>query len=316
VLADPIRAAGEGGIALSASEQAIVASIPPANLAGMIDGFARSRGLAGMPAAKFAAGAAAAAAAAMLLVSGGLGQAGEQPSAAGGVRADEPPPPPPKQGVPAPTGIRPDEPEEAPAVLWMTDLGAAQEQAARGRRALMAVFLTTPKPPRPRPPVTSRGISADSPRVSVEERSRRLLVSESKDVRVAVRNAGLLAVRVTRPVPPFDLSEKRNLTPEEVDAVKKYTEAKRTYEEALEKHAIADSLPAVVFAAPDGSALRKLVRPTAEADLVAAIRAVPPLLARWMIEHARTEEPQVVTDGIRPDEPVTKGIRPDLPKSK
>ncbi len=312
VLLDPVGAAGEAEVELSASERAIIAAIPAAALAGMIDGFARSQGL-GASAGKLAAGAAAAAAVA-LLVTGSAAYGGESPSAKGGARADVPPIKPDKVGMPAPTGSRPDVPGEAPKVLWMTDLDAALAQAKKTKRAVMAVFLPVPKPVRPRPVGITRGIKHDVPKLTVEERSRKVVLTDSKEFRKAVRNASVLGVRVAGPQSPFNMAVARKLTPKEEEQVKAYHKRRAAYEKALKKYGIGKKLPAVVFLAPDGSALSKSVQPATEKKLVAAIKAVPPLLAAWITAQRMHKRIPAAGGGIRADAPRSiGGVRADTP---
>jgi hypothetical protein len=47
----------------------------------------------------------------------------------------------------------------------------------------------------------------------------------------------------------------------------------------------------VVFLAPDGSELSKLVQPEEEAKLIEAIKAVPPLMARWLNDQSKEKRP-------------------------
>lgn len=297
VLADPLGAAAEARIELSESERAILKATPRAALAAMADSFAKKHG--GLAIGKLAA---AAAAAALLLT--GATACGTDPRTAGGARPDEPPPPP-KEGLPAPTGIRPDVPEEAPAVLWMSSLEDALAQAKKDNRAVMAVF---PAPPESLPPAyPNRGIS-------LVEQSQNVCQSDSKEFRLAVRKANLLAVRVSKPVAPPEIMEQRKPTVEEMEAVKKFEAARSAYEAALKKYGLEEKkLPAVVWLAPDGSELSKVVQPDDEKVFIKLIGDVPPLLAKWITEQRRREESQPATDGIRPDHPVTKGSRPDVP---
>jgi hypothetical protein len=300
VLADPLAAAAEAKIELSASERAILGSVPRAVLEGMAASFARKHG--GLGLGKLAAGAAAAA-----LLAGTAYAAA--PAAGGGVRADEPSAST-REGMPAPTGIRPDVPEEAPAVLWMTSLDDALAQAKKDNRAVMAVFLPPTfmgVPAKPPPP--TRGISSDEPKVSVAEKSYKVVQTDSKEFRSAVKNANLLAVRVAPPV--------GNPVDPDMKARKAYDEALAAYQATLKKYALAeDKLPAVVFLAPDGSELAKLVQPDDESVFVKTIGEVPPKLAKWITDQRVREPGQEATDGIRPDLPATKGIRPDIPEGK
>jgi hypothetical protein len=313
VLSDPLAAALEGGIELSGSERAILSSIPRAAFQRMIGGFARSGMTPGQHVAKVAAGAAAAA----LLVTG-LGYSGESPSAKGGARSDVPPPNP-KVGMPAPTGSRPDLPDVAPKVLWMTDLEAAIAQARKTKRAVMAVFgHPNPGAGKKLPPSRpNAGVSAETLKLTAAEKSQKICMTTSKAFRKAVKNSGALAVRVVKPYPPGFMTAARELTPKEQKQIKAYSAKLKTYNAALKKYGIAKTLPSVVFIAPDGSQLGSLKRPTAEKKLIAAISAIPPLLAKWIIAQKKKPEPRpAALGGSRPDFPATKGMRSDMPQKK
>jgi hypothetical protein len=294
VLADPLAAAAEGKIELSDSERAIVGSIPREAFARMIEGFSRSGAVGSSPIAKVAAGTAAAA----LLVTG-ISYAGESPGAKGGARADVPQPNP-RVGMPAPTGSRPDVPNEAPKVLWMTDLEAAVAQAKKAKRAVMAVFLH-PNPPTPRP---IAGLSRKVAEETAIVFSQDLLKREAKSFRKAVKNSNVLAVRVIKPSAPGFMAAARELTPKEKKQIRTYHRKLAAYNAALKKYAIAEKLPAVVFIAPDGSQLSKLERPAAEKKLTAAVEAVPPLLAKWII-RTRKKQKRIykIAPGIPPRDP-------------
>jgi hypothetical protein len=111
-----------------------------------------------------------------------------------------------------------------------------------------------------------------------------------------VLNTRLLALRLTKPVPPPATK------PEEPPA-EAYRQDLAAYEAALKKCGLEEkSLPAVVFLAPDGSALSKLVQPQEESALIAAIRAVPPLLAKWIADQRKNEPPPPPSAGTRPPE--------------
>ena len=309
VLADPLSAAAEAGIELLESERAILKAVPRAALEGMAGSFARKHGFAAI--AKSVAGAAAAAA---LLVTTACGGA---PPACGGIRADDPPPPPPNEGTPAPAGIRPDVPEEAPAVLWMNSLDAALAQAKKDNRAVMAVFFPSARPGQPKPPPPpTRGISMDEPEVSTVEESRKVLLAEGKEFRAAVRNADLVSVRLSKP--PV-MPRPRLLDPDQAahsaQASAAYEKEVAAYEAALKKYGLEEEkLPAVVWLAPDGSELARLVQPDEESILVKTIGEVPPKLAAWITAQRRSEQGPVAPEGVRPDVPASKGMRPDLPK--
>jgi hypothetical protein len=310
VLADPGAAAAEASIELAASERAILESVPRPALAAMAGSFARRHG--GASFGKLAAGAAAAA----LLA--GSAFAGEIPAAPGGIRADEPPPQPAREGVPAPTGIRPDVPEEAPAVLWMTSLDDALAQAKKASRAVMAVF------PHPNPPagrensrrdVIIAGAMAYMP--TLEEKSQQVVLTDSKEFRVAVRNADLIAVKVARPAKPRDLQADN--TAEQLAQFEAehqaYEKASQAYAAAFKKYGLSEKkLPAVIFLAPDGSELSKLVQPDEEKIFTGVIKDVPPLLAGWLTAQRKPKTTPGAAGGIRSDMPTPVGSRPAPPE--
>jgi hypothetical protein len=308
VLADPFGAAAEAKIELSESEGAILKSIPKPALEAMAGSFARRHG--GVSFGKLAAGAAAAA-----LLAGTAYAAA--PGAGGGIRADEPPPPPAKEGLPAPTGIRPDVPEEAPAVLWMTALDDALTQAKKSNRAVMAIFLSAGAARAEEMPIEVAGARAYV--ASQAEKSQKICLSESKDYRAAVKNADLVAVKLAKPAKPREFT--KDDTAEQIAQLeaehKAYEKASKVYEEAFKKYALdAKKLPAVVWLAPDGSELSKVVQPDDEAVFVKLIKEVPPQLAKWITQQRKREELQPAVIGDRVDKPVTKGIRPDVPEGK
>jgi len=311
VLADPLAAADEAKIELSESERAILKSTPRGYLEQMADSLACSHGRPVLD--KAAAGVAAAA-----LLATGLAGCGDDMSA--GSRSDVPRPragklaglllaagplspdemlpvlgilakqPPPKAAEPKPA-------EEAPAVQWLASLDDALAQAKKENRAVMAVFLFPPeKLPAPDP---NRGIS-------VEEASQTVCSSDSREFRLAVKGANLVAVKVAKPIPPFDAKAKTELTDKERGLLKDYQKRLAAYEAVLKKYGLDGDgkLPTVVFLAPDGSELSKLARPTEEAKLVEAIKAVPPQLAKWIADQRKPEPPAPPPSaGTRPPPP-------------
>ncbi len=310
VLADPLSAAAEAEIELSESERAILKAVPRAALEGMAGSFARKHGFAAI--AKSVAGAAAAAALVVTTACGGA------PPACGGIRADDPPPPPPNEGTPAPAGIRPDVPEEAPAVLWMNSLDAALAQAKKDNRAVMAVFLH----PKPRVnyhnPDGTRGIRPDPANPTLEEKSQRAVLSDSKEFRAAVGNADLVSVRLSKP--PV-MPRPRPLGPDQAahsaQAFAAYEKEVAAYEAALKKYGLEEEkLPAVVWLAPDGSELARLVQPDEESILVKTIGEVPPKLAAWITAQRRLQTKPGAAGGIRSDMPAPAGSRPAPPPEK
>jgi hypothetical protein len=87
------------------------------------------------------------------------------------------------------------------------------------------------------------------------------------------------------------------------EETKAYREDKLAYDAFCTKYSLAD-YPTVVFLAPDGSELSKLVQPRDEAQLVEAVKAVPPLLAKWIAgQRQRQEAPPPPPAGVRPDVP-------------
>jgi hypothetical protein len=294
LLVDPLGTAAAARIELSESERAILRATPPAALAQMAESFARRNG-------RFSLGKAAAGVAAAALLATGLAACGEMPGPTTGSRPDVPGPTPEpvREGAPVPQGIRPDVPEEAPPVLWINSLEAALAQAAQAGRALMVVIPPGPKTEKPsEPPPPTRGIAIDEPELSPAEIGRRVILTDSRDFRIAVRNANLVAARHLRPVAnPVDHYKEKEA----------FARAVAAYDAALKKFGLGEAdLPAVVFLAPDGSTLSKLVQPQDEAALLDAIKAVPPLLAKWVTEQRQRE------DAV----PATKGSRPDVPEGK
>ena len=294
ILRDPIASAAEAGIDLSHNEANILRTIPRASLAGIADSFARKH----RPsrAGKLVAGAAAAAALAATL----LPLSGESVAVAADVVRD---PPPAGEG-----GIRADSPQAAPQVAWFDTLDGALALAAKSNRAVMAIVLH-PSPVTGREPmVPMAGVPARV--IGPQEASQKVCQTDSKEFRLAVRDAALLAVRVTKPV--FTLSGKE--TPVEVaQAQERHADATEKYDALLKKYEIGDKLPAVIFLAPDGSALSQITRPADEAKLLDAIKAVPPLLAAWLAKHPPANPPPA-SKGIRPDVPREQaGVRPDVP---
>lgn len=119
VLSDPLAAAREAELKLSDGERAIIKSVPPETLAGMIDSFARASG--SRP-ASVGRTALRAAAAALLVTSltgcdGCIATTGIQPDVPPAKPEKAEPPAKPREVEPAPRGsegIRPDIPESKP----------------------------------------------------------------------------------------------------------------------------------------------------------------------------------------------------------
>jgi len=319
VLADPLAAAAEAGIELGAAEREILRSVSARMLAGMVDSFGKSvprpAGL-----GKLAAGAAAALLAASLL---GCGDGDEpSPPKPKGIRPDQPPPNPRKEepGQPVSYGIQPDAPppkspspspnmapegSEAPAALRMNSLDDALAEAKKENRAVMAVFSH----PAPVPALSS----PERRKSTIEWKSTAVLsrCTRSKEFRATVEKAGLMAAKVDRPThstqvsPPLpDDDETRE---RENKAIKRLEGQLKGYQEVLKKCGVEEKLlPAVVFLAPDGMVLAKLLQPQEEVQLTEAIKAVPPLMAKW-VQDRRVSEGTVRTAGVRPDIPPEKG---------
>jgi hypothetical protein len=294
VLADPVGAAEAAGIALSASERAILKSMPPSALERLIAPFAgRASALGGVKAAGLAAAA---------LLSTVFNAEGTPPAPTG-IRPDVPPSP----AAPAPTdakpaGIRPDVPPgpeaprpadeaRAPSASGVESLDTALAAAAKTGQAVMAVFLI-PDPAREGGAIAAGGVRADEPKVKQSNQSRQMLSARDAEIRNAAQNAKLLVAKVAPPA-----------------ATGKDAEAKwAAYQALLRKHELHDQLPTVLFLAPDGSALSKHVRPTDPKALGEAIKAVPPLLARWKANSQAAPETT---------SPAAKGgARSDIPQDK
>ena len=335
VLENPLDAADDAGIELSMSEQAILKSVPKAALSTMADSFARKSGRPVL--ARVASGVAAAALLAANLSGYAADSAGGKgghradvppppatgsweatPPAAGGVRADEPMPktrgiqsdiPLPRPGpdvappdVPAPT-------PEVPPLVWQDNLASALAQARAGNQAAMAIFLH-PDPPRPSPGRTEAtdGDRPDIPEVPIELQSQKAILADSQEFRAAVRDASVLAVKILKPVPPPSKAEPempagaekdRRRASAEFTPARRYEAERKAYEAALKKYGVADTLPAVIFLAPDGSELSKLVQPTEEAKIVEGLKGVPPKLAAWITnQRPRDDRNFRATPGI------------------
>jgi hypothetical protein len=283
ILADPLRSATEAGIDLSVSEKAVLASLPAPALDRMIAPFAGK--VSQVACAVKAAGLAAAA----LLATATSCDAGE--GVVKGIRPDVPPTPPAAQ--PAPNM----EKSQAPPIAWMDSLDDALAKAKESRRAVMAVFLLPEEDVRP---LVIFGVSPAMSQLDERRLSQVLLVSDEADVRAAVKDANLLAVKVTKPAATDKDAQQKSAA----------------YQTLLKKHDLDGKLPAVVFLAPDGFALSQLIQPYDKKSLADAVKAVPSLLAQWLTAQRQREVPASVTNGIRPDVPASKGMRADFPPSK
>jgi hypothetical protein len=199
----------------------------------------------------------------------------------------------------------------------MTSLDDALAQAKKDNRAVMAVFPSTADVRQPRPPPSpTRGIAVDEPQASTEEKSGRVVLTDSKEFRTAVKNANLVAAKVIRPTAPPP-SGGGKITEEDLKAAGEYSKAAKAYETALKKYGLEEArLPAVVWLAPDGSQLAKLVQPDDEAIFVKTISEVPPKLANWITNQRRLQMPPDAAGGIRSDMPAPAGSRPAPPPEK
>jgi hypothetical protein len=278
VLEDPLAAAAEAKLELSDSERAVIAGIPRETLEKTIDGM-RAAGSRALPVGRIVAGtatAAAAAAAALLATT----------SCTLGHRAAV---------YERPIGPQPPALPEGASELERT-LARARLTGddAVAYRAVMAVF-PHPDPPPPQQGGVVVGISPRHQQAWSINSCNALITSESLTIKNALRDAGLLRARVIR---PEQLPEDVPL--EDQRAARQKLEE---YQKVLRRYEVDRTLPAVVFLAPDGSELKKVICPTTERELLREIKSVPPLLAEWITAQRRPQRPGPATDGIRPDRP-------------
>jgi len=296
VLADPVAAAEAGDIVLSDSERSILASVPRTALEGMIDRFARSQGRTLRSVAADAGKVAAAALLATSLTTGCFPSLGSRPDA------------PPEQSVSilaappvmgetevrvAVLGSLADVPPEARPLTWSPSFEEALALAKEARQPVMAVFMPPPGAV-VRVPMPVAGV-----RIDPEQMSRFVVTSETPALRKAVHGAALIPVRVTKPAAPKG-------SPSD-EAKKKLAKAAAAYDALVKKHKVA-FYPTVLFLAPDGSELHRVVQPAQQRDFVTAINQVPPLMSRWLTAHRLTSRPTT--------RPVSRGISPDIPKKR
>jgi hypothetical protein len=282
VLADPLAAAGEAKIDLSDGEKAVLQATPRAALEEMVRSFEKKRG--GSTAAKVAVGVGVGVAATGLAVVA----LGSMVSTAG-IRTDVPPPDPNKVDPVAPVPLSPARPGDVPEVHQIEALRVALAEARKSNWAVMAVFPVSLGKSLPDP---NRGIS-------VEEQSQLVCQTGSPEFRLAVKDACLVAAQVPHPSGRL-VSRKDEASAKEAKRVEAESAA---YQAVLKRYGLDEKkLPAVVFLAPDGSELSKLVQPTEEARLIEAVGAVPPLLAKWLAdrESMRRQPPQEWSWGHRP----------------
>ena len=249
VLADPLAAAQEAGIGLTASERGILKSLPRPSLARMAASFQTKNTL--RPVARLAGAAAALAAAALL--AGTRTYAEEQSAGIAGARAVN------------------SANDEAPPIAWLKTLPDALAAAAKTGRVVMAVINDQPvDQPREVAGLMAKSTEDLSPQVCNALRT-------SRDLRAAAKVLASLSVWVP-PQSPHD------------------------FKILVTKYDIEGKLPAVIFLAPDGTLLTKVELPTDEAQLIGAMKTVPPLLAKWLAAQRQQVVPPTVSDGIRPQD--------------
>jgi hypothetical protein len=285
-LADPVRAAGEAQIPLSASETAILRSIPSQTLGQMIASFARTS-LTSLRRPALAMGTAAAA----LL-------AAESSAEDARTRAelsefDE------KFGRAVEStsgedrtmsyGISPNTPPQRTAgqgtrtnIQWVASIEEALAQSA-SNRAVMVVY------PDRRQAMGSAGARRNNFLSDEEEDAcsrylDTLCLDGSDAVVAAIKSVDLLAVVL------------RN----------EFQIYKRADPDGRRRS------PLVLFLSPDGTMMSCIISRN-ETQLVRAINDVPQMLARWKAGQVGTH---AVSRGVRPDVPASKGMRPDVPVDK
>ncbi len=302
ILADPVGAARSAGIALSESEKAILGSVPPATISAMADSLAAR---AGRPVLSRAAAGLAAAA----LLATNLTGCDNRPVK--GVQPDRPP----SKASYAPSATAP--------IEW---LGSLDEALAKAKAESLAVMVVVPHP-KPGTFVTrlenpTKGHNGDTPNPGREEKSQKVILSDSSEFRAAVKAAALVPIRLPQPVaPPLNDGATEEERKRQWEAWERYEGERQAWVRNLDRcigpwrpemgprdrFGEADSpskdLPAIAFLAPDGSILSVLRQPTEESQLLEAVRSVPPLLAKWMTERRETPPIPPVVAGERPDEP-------------
>jgi hypothetical protein len=253
VLADPVAAATEANIELSDSEKAILRATPRTALSDVIKSFEKRPGMS--TAAKVAVGIAAGVAATGLAV--GFVKWNYTTT---GIRPDAPPT--------GPTQLT--YPSTSPVIQWPDHLEIALAWAKRENRAVMAVFLHHN--------ASEMRSSPDTRRLSVEERSQDVLLTDSPEFLAAWRSANMIAVKIREPIyPPTPLS---------VEEGAQWRQRTLVYQTAVKKYRVdMKKRPTIVFLAPDGSELSRLVQPQEESQFIDAIKAVPALFAKWQNEH-------------------------------
>jgi hypothetical protein len=170
--------------------------------------------------------------------------------------------------APAAPATPPPPPIQAPEITWSESLLDTLIVARDAKRAVMAVFLL---------PDAEKGAPAPGakppadPEAAKAMESQKLILSEPPEFRLAAKEANLLAVKVRKP---------------------SATDKNKTdlYRALLKRYAVEGKLPALVFLAPDGSALGKLCQPADKAAMAEAVKAVPALFAKWESAQ-RTRKP-------------------------
>jgi hypothetical protein len=276
VLADPFGAAREAQIELSLSERSILESLPRNALAQMARSFEK-RAASG-PLMRLAGAATVATAA---LLSGTRTFAEETPVK-------------PKPDAPAR--------DKEAAIVWAETFADALAQAKQTNRAIMLVFPhsdvdSTGDQPRRTDEVPMAVAGARARIESKEQKSQRVVLSKSKTFAAAANSTELVAVKVSWPERP---AKALGGADEE-----KLQQAVKDYWALLKKYDIEGKVPAVVFAAPDGSLLSKSVQPETEPLLVNEIKAVPALLEKWLAGKG---------DAVPKPDPQPLDTRPEQPK--
>jgi hypothetical protein len=182
-------------------------------------------------------------------------------------------------GEVASLGIRPDIPPEpaepavpAPAqIKWEATLAAALKQAAASKRAVMVVCPYGAKAVDRGGPPGSAGITMEVP---TSRFLQELCRDGNKSVAAAVATARLIAVKAS----------------DEAATPKADAPVRKSYVAMLEKYGVADAAPLVLFLAPDGTVLHR-EQAADERKLVAAVEAVPVLLAKWLTAKQPPADP-------------------------
>ncbi len=172
------------------------------------------------------------------------------------------------------TGSRPDIPISARdgAITGIAKLDAALAASRDSRTPLIAVFYHAAPP---QLPVAVAGASAGLADDITIRSSQTLCAFKSPAVISAVQTEDASVIHIDDPW--IGVEGKR---PSD-EAAKQYETIEGPYEATLEKYGIKGNLPAVLFLAPDGTALQALICPTDEEKLVQAIKKSGGLLENW-----------------------------------